>query len=147
MGFKIIQFTDSRYYITKNGHVYSVKNLKYLRRDISHSWELRVMFKSDYDAKLSKKYIYNILIANGLYNKDNIPRYTHKAELYKNTDDVNILTAKDREIEIEILKDIIKTENVNVNIEKVKNKLNELGGNNYGKWFKKITRYCNWIRK
>ena len=128
MNFKIIQFTDNKYYITKNGHVYSVKNLKYLRRDISHSYELRVMFKSDYDSKLSKKYIYNILIANELYTKDNIPKYTHKAERYKNIDDVNIITAEDKEIEIDILKDIIMTENVNVNIEKVKNKLNELGG-------------------
>ena len=128
MNFKIIQFTDNKYYITKHGQVYSVKNLKYLRRDISHSWELRVMFTSNYDAKISKKYIYNILIANGLYNKDNIPKYTHKAELYKNIDDVNIITAYDKEIEIEILKDIIRTENVNVNIEKVKNKLNEILG-------------------
>ena len=132
MDFNIIQFTDNKYYITKHGQVYSVKNLKYLRRDISHSWELRVMFKSDYDAKLSKKYIYNILIANGLYNKDNIPRYTHKAELYKNIDDINNISDVDKAIEIEILKDIINTENVNANIEKVKNKLNEiLGGNNY----------------
>ena len=128
MNFKIIQFTDNKYYITKNGQVYSVKNLKYLRRDISHSWELRVLFKSNYDVKVTKKYIFNILIANGLYNKDNIPKYTHKAERYKNIDDVNIITAEDKEIEIEILKDIIKTENVNVNIEKVKNKLNEIGG-------------------
>ena len=30
MNFKIIQFTDSKYYVTKNGQVYSVKNLKYL---------------------------------------------------------------------------------------------------------------------
>ena len=128
MNFKIIQFTDNKYYITKNGHVYSVKNLKYLRRDISHSWELRVMFKSDYDVKLSKKYIYNILIANDLYNKDNIPKWTHKAQLYKNAESANKITDEDKEIEIEILKDIIKTENVNANIEKVKNKLNELGG-------------------
>ena len=63
------------------------------------------MFTSNYDAKISKKYIYNILIANGLYIKDNIPRYTHKAELYKNVDDVNIITSEDKEIEIEILKD------------------------------------------
>ena len=35
---------------------------------------------------------------------------------------------ENQEIEIEILKDIIKTENVNVNIEKVKNKLNEILG-------------------
>ena len=55
MNFKIIQFTGARYYITKNGHVYSVKNLKYLRRDISHSYELRVMYKSDYDFKIMKK--------------------------------------------------------------------------------------------
>ena len=128
MNFKIIQFTDSKYYVTKNGQVYSVKNLKYLRRDISHSWELRVLYKSNYDVKIMKKYLYNILIANGLYNKDNIPKYTHKAERYKNIDDVNKITDEDREIEIEILKDIIKTENVNVNIEKVKNKLNELLG-------------------
>ena len=128
MNFKIIQFTDYKYYITKNGQVYSVKNLKYLRRDISHSWELRVLYKSNYDVKIMKKYLYNILIANGLYNKDNIPKYTHKAERYKNIDDINILTDEDREIEIEILKDIIKTENVNVNIEKVKNKLNDLIG-------------------
>lgn len=128
MNFKIIQFTDSKYYVTKNGQVYSVKNLKYLRRDISHSWELRVLYKSNYDVKIMKKYLYNILIANGLYNKDNIPKYTHKAERYKNIDDINIITDEDREIEIEILKDIIKTENVNVNIEKVKNKLNELLG-------------------
>ena len=128
MNFKIIQFTDFKYYITKNGQVYSVKNLKYLRRDISHSYELRVLYKSNYDVKITKKYLYNILIANGLYNKDNIPKYTHKAERYKNIDDVNIITAEDKEIEIEILKDIIKTENVNVNIEKVKNKLNDLGG-------------------
>ena len=128
MNFKIIQFTECKYYITKNGHVYSVKNLKYLRRDISHSWELRVMYKSDYDAKLSKKYIFNILIANGLYTRESIPKYSHKAERYISIDDVNILTAEDKEIEIEILKDIIKTENVNVNIEKVKNKLNELLG-------------------
>ena len=128
MNFKIIQFTDYKYYITKNGQVYSVKNLKYLRRDISHSWELRVLYKSNYDVKITKKYLYNILIANGLYNKDNIPKYTHKAERYKNIDDINILTDEDREIEIEILKDIIKTENVNVNIEKVKNKLNDLSG-------------------
>ena len=128
MDFKIIQFSDNKYYITKHGQVYSVKNLKYLRRDIGHSWELRVMFTSNYDAKISKKYIYNILIANGIYNKDNIPRYTHKAELYKNTDDVNIITAEDKEIEIEILKDIIKTENVNVNIKKVENRLKELLG-------------------
>ena len=126
MNFKIIQFTDNKYYITKNGNVYSVKNLKYLRKDISHSWELRVMYKSDYDAKLTKKYIYNILIANGLYNKDNIPKYTHKAERYKNIDDINIKTAEDKEIEIEILKDIIKTENANANMEKVKNKLKDL---------------------
>ena len=128
MNFKIIQFTECKYYITKNGHVYSVKNLKYLRRDISHSWELRVMYKSDYDAKLSKKYIFNILIANGLYTRESIPKYSHKAERYISIDDVNILTAEDKEIEIEILKDIIKTENVNVNIEKVKNKLNDLLG-------------------
>ena len=128
MNFKIIQFTDYKYYITKNGQVYSVKNLKYLRRDISHSWELRVLYKSNYDVKITKKYLYNILIANGLYNKDNIPKYTHKAERYKNIDDVNIITDEDKEIEIEILKDIIKTENVNVNIEKVKNKLCDLLG-------------------
>ena len=128
MNFKIIQFTDNKYYITKNGQVYSVRNLKYLRRDISHSWELRVLYKSNYDVKITKKYIYNILIANELYNKDNIPKYTHKAERYKNIDDINIITAEDKEIEIEILKDIIRTENVNVNIEKVKNKLNELIG-------------------
>lgn len=128
MNFKIIQFTSSRYYITKNGQVYSVRNLKYLRRDISHSWELRVLYKSDYDAKITKKYIYNILIANGLYTKDTIPKHTHKGERYKNIDDVNIITAEDKEIEKEILTDIIKTENDNVNIEKVKNKLNELGG-------------------
>lgn len=128
MNFKIIQFTDSKYYITKNGQIYSVKNLKYLRRDISHSWELRVLYKSNYDVKITKKYLYNILIANGLYNKDNIPKYTHKAERYKNIDDVNIITEEDREIEIEILKDIIKTENVNANIVKVKNKLNDLLG-------------------
>ena len=135
MDFKIIQFTDYKYYITKNGQVYSVKNLKYLRRDISHSWELRVLYKSNYDVKITKKYLYNILIANGLYNKDNIPKYTHKAERYKNIDDVNIITDEDKEIEIEILKDIIKTENVNVNIEKVKNKLNDLLGGNK-KWMK-----------
>ena len=128
MNFKIIQFTDNKYYITKNGQVYSVKNLKYLRRDISHSWELRVLYKSNYDVKIAKKYIYNILIANGLYSKDTIPKYTHKAERYKNIDDVNIITPEDKEIEIEILKDIIKTENVNVNIEKAKNKLNDLLG-------------------
>ena len=130
MNFKIIQFTDFKYYITKNGHVYSVKNLKYLRRDISHSYELRVMYKSDYDFKIMKKYIYNILIANGLYNKDNIPRYSHKAELYKNVDAANIITEEDKEIEIEILKDIIKSGNSNVDIARVKNKLNEilLGG-------------------
>ena len=128
MNFKIIQFTDYKYYITKNGQVYSVKNLKYLRRDISHSWELRVLYKSNYDVKITKKYLYNILISNGLYNKDNIPKYTHKAERYKNIDDVNIITDEDKEIEIEILKDIIKTENVNVNFEKVKNKLNDLSG-------------------
>ena len=128
MDFKIIQFTDNKYYITKNGNVYSVKNLKYLRRDISHSYELRVMFKSDYDCKLTKKYIYNILIANELYTKDNIPNYSHKAERYKNIDDVNIITAQDKEIEILILKDIIKSENKNANIEKVKNKLNDLLG-------------------
>ena len=128
MDFKIIQFTDNKYYITKHGQVYSVKNLKYLRRDISHSWELRVMYKSNYDVKLSKKYIYNILIANGIYTKDNIPKYSHKAERYKNIDDVNIITAEDKGIEISILKDIINTENVNVNIEKVKNKLCELLG-------------------
>ena len=128
MDFRIIQFTDNKYYITKNGQVYSVKNLKYLKRDLSHSWEFRVMFKSDYDAKLSKKYIYNILIANDLYNKDNIPKWTHKAERYRNIDDVNILTSEDKEIEISILNDIIKTENVNVNIEKVKNKLHDLLG-------------------
>ena len=128
MNFKIIQFTDNKYYITKNGQVYSVKNLKYLRRDISHSYELRVLYKSNYDVKITKKYLYNILIANGLYNQDNIPKYTHKAERYKNIDDVNIITEEDKEIEIEILKDIIKTENVNVNIEKVKNKLHELLG-------------------
>ena len=117
MNFKIIQFTDSKYYVTKHGQVYSVRNLKYLRRDISHSWELRVLYKSNYDVKIMKKYLYNILIANGLYNQDNIPKYTHKAERYKNIDDINIITAEDKEIEIEILKDIIKTENVNVNIE------------------------------
>ena len=128
MNFKLIQFTDNKYYITKNGHVYSVKNLKYLRRDISHSYELRVMYKSDYDFKVSKKYIYNILIANGLYTKDNIPKYTHKAQLYKNTQSANIISNEDREIEISILKDIIKTENVNINIEKVKNKLCDLLG-------------------
>ena len=128
MNFKIIQFTDNKYYITKNGNVYSVKNLKYLKRDLSHSWEFRVMFKSDYDTKLSKKYIFNILIANGLYTKDNIPKYTHKAELYKNAEAANIITEEDKEIEIEILKDIIKTENVNANIKKVKNKLNDLLG-------------------
>lgn len=128
MNFKIIQFTDSKYYITKNGQVYSIKNLKYLRRDISHSWELRVLYKSNYDVKITKKYLYNILIANGLYNKDNIPKYTHKAERYKNIDDVNKISDEDKEIEIEILKDIIKTENINVNIEKVKNKLNDLLG-------------------
>ena len=128
MNFKIIQFTDNKYYITKNGQVYSVKNLKYLRRDISHSWELRVLYKSNYDVKITKKYLYNILIANNLYTKDNIPKYTHKAERYKIIDDVIIITAEDKLIEIEILKDIIKSENVNVNIEKVKNKLNELLG-------------------
>ena len=125
MNYKLIQFTGAKYYITKNGHVYSVKNLKYLRRDVSHSWEYRVMYKSDYDAKLSKKYIFNILISNGLYTKDNIPEWVHKGGRYKNIDDVNLLTAEDKEIEIEILRDIIKTENVNVNIEKVKNKLKE----------------------
>ena len=128
MNFKIIQFTDSKYYVTKHGQVYSVRNLKYLRRDINHSWELRVLYKSDYDVKITKKYLYNILLANGLYNQDNIPKYTHKAERYKNIDDINLITNEDKEIEIEILKDIIKTENVNVNIEKVKNKLNELLG-------------------
>ena len=128
MNFKIIQFTDFKYYVTKNGQVYSVKNLKYLRRDISHSCELRVLYKSNYDVKISKKYLYNILLANELYTKDNIPKYTHKAERYKNIDDVNIITAEDKEIEIEILKDIIRTGNANVNIEKVKNKLNELLG-------------------
>ena len=129
MNFKIIQFTDSKYYVTKHGQVYSVKNLKYLRRDISHSYELRVMYKSNYDVKIMKKYIYNILTANGLYTKDNIPRYTHKAELYNNNvDDVNKITAEDKQIEVEILKDIINTENVNANIEKVKIKLNELLG-------------------
>ena len=128
MNFKIIQFTDSKYYVTKHGQVYSVRNLKYLRRDINHSWELRVLYKSDYDVKISKKYLYNILLANGLYNQDNIPKYTHKAERYKNIDDINIITNEDKEIEIEILKDIIKTENVNVNIEKVKTKLKELLG-------------------
>ena len=128
MNFKIIQFTDNKYYITKHGQVYSVKNLKYLRRDINHSWELRVLYKSNYDVKIMKKYLYNILIANGLYNQDNIPKYTHKAERYKNIDDINKITAYDKEIEIEILKDIIRTENVNVNIEKVKNKLNEILG-------------------
>ena len=128
MNFKIIQFTDSKYYVTKHGQVYSVRNLKYLRRDINHTWELRVLYKSDYDVKISKKYLYNILLANGLYNQDNIPKYTHKAERYKNIDDINIITNEDKEIEIEILKDIIKTENVNVNIEKVKTKLNELLG-------------------
>ena len=128
MEFKVIQFTDNKYYITKHGQVYSVKNLKYLRRDISHSWELRVLYKSNYDVKIMKKYLYNILIANGLYKQDNIPKYTHKAERYKNIDDINIITEEDKEIEIEILKDIIKTENVNVNIEKVKTKLNELLG-------------------
>ena len=128
MNFKVIQYVDRKYYITKNGHVYSVKNLKYLRRDISHSYELRVMYKSDYDVKLSKKYIYNILIANGLYNQDNIPKYTHKAQLYKNVESANKITAEDKAIEIEILKDIIKTENPNVSVEKVKNKLNDLGG-------------------
>ena len=128
MNFKIIQFTDSKYYVTKHGQVYSVRNLKYLRRDINHTWELRVLYKSDYDVKITKKYLYNILLANGLYNQDNIPKYTHKAERYKNIDDINIITNEDKEIEIEILKDIIKTENVNVNIEKVKNKLNELLG-------------------
>ena len=128
MNFKIIQFTDSKYYVTKHGQVYSVRNLKYLRRDISHSWELRVLYKSNYDVKIMKKYLYNILIANGLYNQDNIPKYTHKAERYKNIDDINIITEEDKEIEIEILKDIIKTENVNVNIEKVKTKLHELIG-------------------
>ena len=128
MNFKIIQFTDNKYYITKHGQVYSVKNLKYLRRDINHSWELRVLYKSNYDVKIMKKYLYNILIANGLYNQDNIPKYTHKAERYKNIDDINKITDEDKEIEIEILKDIIRSENVNVNIEKVKNKLNELLG-------------------
>ena len=128
MNFKIIQFTDSKYYVTKHGQVYSVRNLKYLRRDINHTWELRVLYKSDYDVKIMKKYLYNILIANGLYNQDNIPKYTHKAERYKNIDDINIITEEDKEIEIEILKDIIKTENINVNIEKVKNKLHELIG-------------------
>ena len=128
MNFKIIQFTDNKYYITKNGQVYSVKNLKYLRRDISHSWELRVLYKSNYDVKITKKYLFNILIANGLYNKNNIPKYTHKAERYKNVDDVNIITAEDKAIEIEILKDIINTENPNVSVEKVKNKLNEILG-------------------
>ena len=128
MNFKIVQFTDNKYYITKNGQVYSVKNLKYLRRDISHSWELRVLYKSNYDVKITKKYIYNILIANNLYSKNTIPKYTHKAERYKSIDDVNIITGEDREIEIAILKDIIKNENVNANIEKVKNKLNELLG-------------------
>ena len=128
MNFKIIQFTDSKYYVTKHGQVYSVRNLKYLRRDINHTWELRVLYKSDYDVKITKKYLYNILLANGLYNQDNIPKYTHKAERYKNIDDINIITNEDKEIEIEILKDIIKTENVNVNIEKVKTKLNELLG-------------------
>ena len=126
MDFKIIQFTDCKFYITKSGHVYSVKNLKYLRRDLSHSYELRVMFKSDYDFKVSKKYIYNILIANGLYTKDNIPKYSHKAQLYKNVESANKITDEDKAIEIEILKDIIKTENKNTSIEKVKNKLNEL---------------------
>ena len=126
MNFKIIQFTDNKYYITKNGQVYSVKNLKYLKRDLSHSWEYRVMFKSDYDFKISKKYIYNILIANGLYTKDNIPKYTHKAERYKNIDEINIISNEDKAIEISILKDIIKTENVNVNFEKVKGKLKDL---------------------
>ena len=48
---------------------------------------------------------------------------------------MNILTEDDREIEISILKDIIKSGNTNVDIARVKNKLNEilLGGNNYGK--------------
>ena len=128
MNFKIIQFTDNKYYITKNGNVYSVKNLKYLKRDLSHSWEFRVMFKSDYDTKLSKKYIFNILIANGLYTKDNIPKYTHKAELYKNAEAANIITEEDKEIEKEILMDIIKTENVNVSSKKVESKLNDLLG-------------------
>ena len=128
MNFKIIQFTDNKYYITKHGQVYSVKNLKYLRRDINHSWELRVLYKSNYDDKIMKKYLYNILIANGLYNQDNIPKYTHIAERYKNIDDINKITDEDKEIEIEILKDIIKTENVNANIAKAKNKLNELLG-------------------
>ena len=128
MNFKIIQFTDNKYYITKNGHVYSVRNLKYLRRDISHSYELRVMYKSNYDVKIMKKYLYNILIANGLYNQDNIPKYTHKAERYKNIDDINLITEEDKAIEIEILKDIIKTENANVDIKKVENKLHELLG-------------------
>ena len=128
MSFKVIQFTDNKYYITKNGQVYSVKNLKYLRKDISHSWELRVLYKSNYDVKITKKYLYNILIANNLYSKDNIPKWSHKAERYKSIDDVNIITAEDKEIEIEILKDIINMENVNANIEKVKNKLNELLG-------------------
>ena len=128
MNFKIIQFTDSKYYVTKHGQVYSVRNLKYLRRDISHSWELRVLYKSNYDVKIMKKYLYNILIANGLYNQDNIPKYTYKAERYKNIDDINKITDEDKEIEIEILKDIINTENVNVSKEKVKNKINEILG-------------------
>ena len=131
MDFKVIQFTDNKYYITRHGQVYSVKNLKYLRRDISHSWELRVLYKSNYDVKITKKYLYNILIANGLYNNDNIPKYTHKAERYKNIDDINIITAEDKEIEIEILRDIIKTENPNVSKEKVENKLKDLMEDNY----------------
>ena len=131
MNFKIIQFTDSKYYITKNGQVYSVKNLKYLRRDISHSCEFRVVYKSDYDAKLSKKYIYNILIANGLYTKHNIPKWTHKAERYKSIDDVNFITSEDKQIEIEILRDVIRTGNANVDAARVRNKLNELMEGNY----------------
>ena len=131
MDYKVIQFTDSKYYITKNGQVYSLRSLKYLKRDLSHSWEYRVMFKSDYDTKVSKKYIYNILIANGLYTKDNIPKWSHKAERYKSIDDVNFITSEDKQIEIEILRDVIRTGNANVDAARVRNKLNELMEGNY----------------
>lgn len=126
MNFKVIQFTDNKYYVTRNGQVYSVKNLKYLRRDISHSYELRVLYKSEYDYRPMKKYLYNILIANGFYKSDNIPPYTHKSERYQNVNDVNILTDEDASIEVEILKHILQTNNPNANIEKVKLRLKEL---------------------
>lgn len=128
MEFSVIQFTDGRYYVTKTGNVYSVKNLKYLRKSVNRSNELRVSFRSNYEYAHSWHYIYNILIANDFYTKENIPKNLHKAKLGQTVDDVNILTLKDFQIEREILSEILENENPNANLEKVKNRLKEIGG-------------------